>query len=179
MYYVMTCQSPAQGYLATLNYDNSEDMDFLRSWMSGDRFQIPPPTPVVLTWEPDPGTLLAEMWQSPVTLMTKRLHSVLMAAGVHNIDIYPAEIHDPKNGRVSTEYFAFNLLGQIAADNLRRHDNVMISAPEISSASAKGALMFRLADSVNTIIVHESIKKAIETAGIHTLTFIELADWTG
>lgn len=180
MYYVMTCLSPAQGYLATLNYDDSADTDFLRSWMSGDRFDIPPPTPLVLTREPAPATVLAELWQSPVTLMTARLHAALLAAGVSNLDTYPAEIHDPEQGRVHTDYVAFNLIGRIAAaESLRRHDDVLISAPEISSARTDGVLMFRLAEAVNAIVVHASVKQAIEAAGIDTLTFIEPSDWTG
>lgn len=180
MYYVMTCLSPAQGYLATLDYDDSADPDFLRSWMSGDRFDVPPPTPLVLTRETAPDTVLAELWQSPVTLMSKRLHAALLAAGVSNLDIYPAEIHDPAQGLVHDDYVAFNLIGRIAAaDSLRRHDDVLISAPEISSARVDGALMFRLAEAVNTIVVHDSVKQAIEAAGIDTLTFIDPADWTG
>ena len=63
--------------------------------------------------------------------------------------------------------------------SLRRHDDVLISAPEISAARVDGALMFRLAEAVNTIVVHDSVKQAIEAAGIDTLTFIDPADWTG
>jgi hypothetical protein len=39
--------------------------------------------------------------------------------------------------------------------------------------------MFRLAESVNGIVVHESVKKAIEAAEIDTLTFIPPEEWVG
>ena len=37
--------------------------------------------------------------------------------------------------------------------------------------------MFRLAESVMGIVVHESVKQAIEAAGIDTLTFVDPAEW--
>lgn len=47
----------------------------------------------------------------------------------------------------------------------------------VDPAKADGALMFRLAESVNTILLHESVCDAIEAAGIDTLTFYEPESW--
>ena len=180
MYYVMTCLSPAEGYLATLDFDFSDDEDLLRSWMSGERFEIEPPQPLRLTREPRPSTVLAEMSQVPLPVMTKRLLAALTSAGVSNLDLYPAEIFDPETGATHTDCVAFNLIGRISATTRAlRHDDVLISGPELSADRIDGALMFRLDEAVNAIVVHESVKAAIEASGIDTLTFIEPADWTG
>lgn len=49
----------------------------------------------------------------------------------------------------------------------------------IDAARARGALMFRLAESVSGIVVHESVRKAVEAAGIDSLSFTVPADWAG
>lgn len=180
MYYMMTCLSPEDGYLATLDFDFAEDEDLLRDWMAGERFDILPPQPVRLTREPRPDTVLAEMWQVPLPVMRARLYDALVGAGVTNIDTYPAEIHDPETGFIDRDYLAFNIVGRIAAtEALTLHDDVLISAPRLSAEKIGGALMFRLDEAVNAIVVHDSVKAAIEAAGIDTLSFIEPADWTG
>ena len=43
----------------------------------------------------------------------------------------------------------------------------------IDEAKAKGQLMFRLAESLSTILVHESVKKALEHAQIPLIEFYE------
>jgi hypothetical protein len=49
----------------------------------------------------------------------------------------------------------------------------------IDEAAAGGALLFRLAESVNAIVVHERVRRHLEASGITTLTFIEPEDWAG
>jgi hypothetical protein len=180
MYFIMTCLSSEDGYLATLDYDVSDDPDPLRSWMSGERFDIAPPVPVRLTRVPRADTVLAEMWQSPVAVMSDRLHQALLSAGVSNLDVYPAEILDEETGLVHPRFVAFNIVGRIAAaERLTRHDDVLVSAPELSAELIDGALLFRLDEAANAIVVHQSVKRAVESAGIDTMTFIEPSAWAG
>lgn len=180
MYYIITCLSPEHGYLANLDYDWSEDEDPLRSWMAGERFDLLPPLPVRTTREEREDTILAELYQVPVPLMTTRLYDVLVQAGVTNIDTYPAEIHEPAKGIThKNEYVAFNIVGLRSAAALTRHDDVLISAPHVSDQAGPNGLLFRLQESVNAIFIHASVKEAIEAAGIDTLTFLEPSEWTG
>jgi hypothetical protein len=179
-YYMMTCLDPADGYLATLEYDSSADEDLLRDWMAGERFEIQPPQPVRVTRVERPSTVLAEMWQVPVPLMTHRLHAALESAGVANLEVFPAEIVDAKTGTVNTDYVAFNIVGAIAAMVSRPPaGSDLIVGPQLDAAKIAGALLFRLAEAVNAIVVHESVRKAVEGAGIDTLTFLEPQDWAG
>ena len=181
MYYVMLCLDPELGYLATLDYDFADDDDPMRDWMAGERFEIAPPTPVAALIEPRANTVLAEMWQVPVPIMSKRLHEALLAAGVANLDVYPAELTEKKTGKVHSDFLAFNVVGLVNAKSVRRSDaqSELIEGAIIDAASARGALAFRLADSVNAIVVHESVKTRVEESGIATLTFVAPDDWTG
>lgn len=46
-------------------------------------------------------------------------------------------------------------------------------------AKTRGTLMFRLAEAVNAIVIHEKVKAAVQAAGIDTLTFMPPEDWVG
>jgi hypothetical protein len=96
---------------------------------------------------------------------------------------------DPINNRVINDYVAFNLIGAVAAADLEKSDfnaanpermiAVDFDSVTIADDATQGALMFRLAQSVNAILVHQRVKDQIEAAGIDTLTFIPPEDWAG
>jgi hypothetical protein len=101
MYYVMKCLSPYTGPLAMLSYRPDHPS---RSWAQADKFSTNPAEPAYLRAPPEPvrvqvkknrSGVMAEFWDVPVPLMTKRLFHALQGAGVENIDTYDAEIVDP------------------------------------------------------------------------------------
>ncbi|MCC6337682.1 MAG: hypothetical protein IT380_27280, partial [Myxococcales bacterium] len=49
----------------------------------------------------------------------------------------------------------------------------------IDETRARGALMFRLAESLNAILIHDDVCEAILDAGIETLSFFETDAWAG
>jgi len=187
-YFVFGVEDPEEGYRARLVYTRDYP---LRSWMTGNRFDREPPEPIIikLRGTDEDDWVLGDLWLTPITVMSSRLHEVLVQAGVDNLDTYAVELHDPEDGTVYKDFVAFNLVGKIAAADAGKTQffagsrERMISADIDSLAvdgdKARGALMFRLAESVNAVIVHESVKNAIEGAGIDTLTFIEPEDWAG
>jgi hypothetical protein len=195
MYFIMMCQSPMKGDLAMLGYQPD---DPFRSWASGDRFSTdpaaesydrPPPEPVHAEILKGYSGIMAEFWDDPVPLMTKRLHKALLAAGVDNLDVYQAEIVDPKTKAVNQDYVAFNIVGKISAADLKKSQvdpgnrskmvSMDLNSVAIDEGKARGALLFRLAESVNAIVVHEKVKQAILAQGINTLTFIPPEQWAG
>jgi hypothetical protein len=126
---------------------------------------------------------MAEFWDSPVPVMTKRLFTALQQAGVTNIESYHAEISDPAANKTWDNYVAFNIVGKIKAADLKKSsqdpmipwfDSVAIDVP-----ATREALLFRLAESVNAIVVHEKVKQHLEANGIDTLTFIPPEQWAG
>jgi hypothetical protein len=48
----------------------------------------------------------------------------------------------------------------------------------IDSSKAKGALLFRLEEAVNAIVVHKRVREAIEGA-IRGMTFYDPREWSG
>ncbi|NOK21586.1 imm11 family protein [Corallococcus carmarthensis] len=187
-YYVLGVEDPDVGYRARLAYTRDHP---LRSWMTGVRFdkQPPAPIPLKLRGTDEEGWVLGELWLTPITVMSKRLHEVLLRAGVDNLDTYAVELTDPEDGTVYRDFVAFNLVGKVAAADAgktrfaaggkERTGSADIDSLAVDLDKTRGALMFRLAESVNAIVVHASVKDAIEAAGISTLTFLEPEDWAG
>ncbi|MCX9156604.1 hypothetical protein OPU71_10770 [Niveibacterium sp. 24ML] len=182
MYYMMHCPDPEVGYLAMLDYDFSEDPDPLRDWMSADRFDEPPPLPVRVTVAPRPNSVIGEMWQVPLPIMSKRLLETLTKGSVSNIDSYPLVFEMPDGSIRQDTHVAFNLIGKISTVAQRGYikgGNELLGGVRLNEEAIGDALMFRLAESVNAIVVHDSIKAAIQAAGIDTLQFIAPESWTG
>ena len=185
-YYVLNCEDPEEGYLARISYSSD---DLRRSWLLAERFANPPPEPLsaVIRGLDEEGTVLADLWLTPLPVMSRRLHAALIGAGVDNLDTYAVVLRDPAGGRTFDDYLAFNVIGKIAAADLAASDYdaaqtdrrvaMDIDRLVLASARPRGALMFRLAESVNTLLVHGSVRQRIEDAGIATLTFYAPEDW--
>jgi hypothetical protein len=86
------------------------------------------------------------------------------------------------------DYLAFNIIGVIAAADLSKSEYhawdeskvaLDFNSLVIDEIKTRNALIFRLAEATNGIVIHESVKKAIEAAGINTLTFISPEEWVG
>jgi hypothetical protein len=133
--------------------------------------------------------VIPEQCDVPVPVMSRRMMKILQDVGVSNIDFYDAAITDQQTGAEYVTHVAYNLIGAIAAADLKttrfwpgnssRLIDADIESLGIDNAKVGGALMFRLAESVNGIVVHESIKRAIEAAGLTTVTFVLPEEWIG
>jgi hypothetical protein len=166
----------------------SPDIPF-RRWASGARFKAPPSEPVVATIKEGYAGIMAEFWTNPVPVMTKRLLRALEQGGVTNLDTYRAEIHDPASGAIYHDHVAFNIIGVVSAADLKnsqfdptqedRKISMLFDAVAIDAGKAHDLLLFRLAESVNAIMVHQKVRQHIEASGIDTLTFVEPEDWAG
>lgn len=186
MYYILECFSSPEGPKARIEY---RDDDPFRFWNAGEQLDSVPELPIRARVVTDRQTMLAELWDTPLPVMTKRLHETLVAAGVTNLDVYPVILTDSRSGEEITDYVAFNIVGAIAAADMQatrfapgsteRMISADIDSLTIDPAKTRGALLFRLAEAVNAIVVHEKVKAAVEAAGIDTLTFMSPEDWVG
>lgn len=179
-YYVLHCLSPDDAEHAMLSYiEDDED----RSWHAGKRFDRPPAEPIQVEIDPDLPGVIPEFTDQPLPLMTTRLHEALRRAGVANLDVYKAVITDPNSGRTFSSHVAANIIGVVAAADLRK-SNYDPSIPwfdslSINTTATRGALLFRLAESVNAILIHERVKESLDKQGINTLTYIPPEQWAG
>jgi hypothetical protein len=171
---------------------------FLRDWLEASRFtddpdaeeyERTPPLPVEAEIEAAQAGVLQDFIAVPLPLLSKELQQAFVEAGVDNIDYYPAKIIDQKSGDVITSHVAFNVVGKISAADLQRtafspgSTKRMISADidrlGVSEGAAREMLVFRLAESVNAILVHERVQEQIEAAGITGVEFLDPEDWAG
>lgn len=159
------------------------------SWTSGRRFRRPPVEPVEITIDPTHSDDLLEFENITALVMTKRLLKALQETGVDNLDVYRAVIRNPESGFETHDYVACNLIGLVKAADLSGSKvvggsgdgliDVDFDAVKIDPLKAKDHLLFRLAENISAIVVHESVKNHILNSGIDTITFVEPEDWIG
>ena len=155
------------------------------SWISGERFNATISTPLEFDVEPeeDYQGLPAEMFFGETFLMTTRLVDALKEAGVDNIDCYPATLTHIETGE-KYDYQAVNIIGTRMAADLEKSDwesfdgdartDTFFNKLVVDEEKVGGLLLFRLAESLSTVIVHEKVKDHLLASGIDTLTFLEL-----
>lgn len=119
---------------------------------------------------------LPNFLSQPKPIMSKKLLEVIRAAGVNNIDAYKADFYYADGSKAPGEYFIVNVIGVVAAADMSKsvydpnQPDKMIAMSfdslTIDQSKTHGLLMFRLAENIVEIILHEKVKKAIEKANI-------------
>ncbi len=184
MYYVMTCE----GIYPRNTIGESPDVPG-SPWNDGQPLADAIPEPLVYALDPDyPGQMLP-LYDIAEPLMREDLLGALEQAGVDNLQTYRAVIRDTVKNLEHKNYKAVNIIGVVSCADMDRSermattDSTMVDADfrhlVIDEAKTGGALMFRLAEAVSAIVVHEKVKKAIEDAGIPGMVFYEPGEWSG
>ena|SRR2546425_5903859 len=136
-----------------------------------------------------PGLLQTLYHEEGVPLMRDDLVEALHEAGVDNLQLFPAVVLDETTGTRHTNYKAFNVVGIVSCADKNQSvlmgttDSEMIDVDFdrlfIDESKTQGALLFRLAEAVNAIVVHESVRKTIEERGIDGIVFYGPGEWAG
>ena len=137
----------------------------------------------------DGDGLMMPMFNRGILLFRDDLLSALKSAGVENLQLFDAVLIDPvANVRYET-YKAVNVVGLIAAADLEKSEYSTPSGiPRIDTdfdslaldpSKIKDTYMFRLAESVNAIVIRHNVKQAVEGAGIPYIDFVEPEEWFG
>lgn len=155
-------------------------------WFAGARFDQRIAEPVEVTLKPyrpdDQSREIAEYIKGTIPLFRDDLIRGLQEAGVDNLDLYQAVLIDPDDGKRYTTHKAVNIIGVITAADLGRSDaiinpggaviDVSFNSLVVDEAKTKGVLMFRLAESPTTILVHRSVKDHLRQRGFTALRFV-------
>jgi Immunity protein family (Imm11) len=166
-YYVLTAYHPKRMLLGSL-----ADPSFNDSWVFGQRFTAAPPNPVR-------ASILAGYEHADVLdyfgtppIMSERFYQALTGAGVDNLDVYEAQLVSADASVRLQGYKAFNVLGLVRAADLERTKfapdsrsrliDASMDSLAIDPAKARGLLLFRLAEYSGAVIVHGSVKRALE-----------------
>lgn len=123
-------------------------------------------------------------------IMHDCLVAALKAAGVGNLQLFPARILDPDNAVVHKDYQAFNVVGLVAAADVRastlmdessevRHLSTNFDSLVLDEEKAIGFDLFRLAENCSAICVSEKVKREIEARNIPGIVFYGPGEWSG
>lgn len=184
-YYMLGCFGPD-------DEDSTEIRNIPRppgvSWNSGTRITAPVPTPLRVELDPEHPGVLLPMYHKGILIFSDAMIEALHTAGVDNLDLYDVIIDDPFTGKPHLDYKVVNIIGAIAAADLGQSKfkawgtplvDVDFDSLVIDSAKTGGALMFRLAENVAGIVVHEHVKNQLEKARIQYLDFDPPEQWVG
>lgn len=184
MHYVMTCEGKHP--IAAI-----DEVPRLPGgpWMKGKPMAIDVPVPLVYTLDAGrPGNLKA-MYDKAIPLMRDDLVEALAEAGVDNLERFAAVIRDTAAGKEYANYKAVNIVGVLACADMDRSEvlggvdsrliDVDFASLVIDEAKAAGALLFRLAEAVNAIVVDEKVKQQVVDRGIPGMVFYGPGEWSG
>jgi hypothetical protein len=184
-YFVMTCE----GLLPAATVEGEPDPPG-PPWMTGTPVEAWN-MPANFNYRVDPKRKgpLKPFYDSPaIPLMRRDLKEALLVAGVDNVEFFPAILEDSRDGIRHDEYDAFNVIGLVsatdqresaAADGQVRLLDTDFASLTLSPEKASGLLLFRLAENASAIVVHESIRQAVEQRAIPGMTFYGPGEWAG
>ncbi len=192
MYFVLRCSLPKnEKGEALLEIHNCFEIGNVWHWRDGKKLEPDEqdvPTPIMIDFEPFRGYQgpPVELLDACIPIMSKRLADALTEAGVDNIDFFSANLKNSVTGQLY-DYMAFKVVGLVLAANLDKskwesYDGITIADTSFESlafdeSKSKGLLMFRLAENINALMIHESVRNHILAKGINSLTFVRPEDW--
>jgi hypothetical protein len=182
-YYMMGCENEDAMMLSHLQEVDGQD------WFEGRPFRTRPQEPIeIFVSSGYEDRVLLEFFPVQM-LMREDLVACLRGAGVDNMEVYDAVVRDTESAHDYEGYKAVNVVGVIAAadrartifhpDNPSRLINADIESLYIDPAKTGGALMFRLAEAITGLIVHENVKNAVEAGDFPNMIFADPEEWVG
>ena len=154
------------------------------SFIAGRRFVRPLPE-LEIRFEAHGAFVLTDdlvIRQRRCLVHSDRLVEVLRRAGVDGIDYYPCRLVNDVDGAAYQTYQAANLLdvihcidaeqSELEMDDEEPNEIWYIHRLKLIEDRLGDSLMFRLGERRNTVIVHESVKQAIESQGLSGPVFL-------
>lgn len=182
-WYLLECHgTPDRDWASLHRIPRYEGVSWNRGVLLGDKV----PVPVTLHLDPEAPGHLPPMFHKGVLAMSRAMAEALEACGVDNLELFDAVLVDERTGTRRDDYLVVNVLGAIAAADLgasrhRAHGrplfDVEFDALVIQEDRPRGALMFRLAENLSGIVVHEQVRRGLEAAGIGPLDFVPPGQW--
>ncbi|ACR10753.1 conserved hypothetical protein [Teredinibacter turnerae T7901] len=190
MFYVLGCSSKPRRWLDLDNYVSRGYKKLGIKWFRGTPFPVELPNPLYFQLEPkEDGNPDVAEYLPPFLegfscpLFRDDLLEILYACGVDNFDVYSAEILDPDSGKVYKNYKAVNIIGAVAAADMEKSEYVLsdgiplIDVPfdklVLRKDEIQDLLIFRLAENLTTILVHESIRNVLLDKGYITGEYMD------
>lgn len=160
------------------------------NWRLGRTIEAAVPQPLVYTLDSDyEGQPKPVYYEKAIPVMRDDVVAALTSAGVDNIQYFDAVLVNPATGQRHDNYKAYNIVGLVACADMgssevadpssARMGDIDFQGLVIDEAKAAGHLLFRLAENVSAVVVHDSVKRAIEASGIPGFVFYGPGEWSG
>jgi hypothetical protein len=192
MYFVLKCPPLVnKNGEALMEIHNCFEVGNVWDWCDGLSLESDEknfPIPINIDFEPFRGYVgpPRELVDVCIPIMSKRLADTLLEAGVDNVEFFPATLKNTITGQ-TYEYRAFKIVGLVAAADLSKSEWTSYDGKSVADvgfenlvldkSKTRGLLIFRLAENINALMVHERVRKHIIANGIDTLTFVKPEDW--
>jgi hypothetical protein len=160
------------------------------NWRLGRPITDAVPVPIVYMLNPRfKGQPKPMYYEKAIPVMRDDVAAALRGAGVDNIQYFDAVLKDPGTGADHRNYRAYNIVGLVACADMvasKRMStgsgtmgDVDFESLVVDESKTGGALLFRLAENVSAIVVHDKVKEAIEASGIPGFVFYGPGEWSG
>ncbi|NOX90994.1 MAG: hypothetical protein GXP18_00660 [Gammaproteobacteria bacterium] len=175
-------------YLDCYGFRSSYGTTF--KWFRGSRFTESPPEPFeikLLPYDaanPDQAPLIPSYYDHKIVLMRDDLIAAMEAFGVDNLDKYTVNLTDPDDGTVYTNYKAVNIIGVVAAADMGKSQSTVHNSIPLVDVSfdklvideikVQDLLLFRLAENLMTILIHESLRNYLLEKGFDDIKYYQL-----
>ena len=163
MYYQLDCDGP--GMTAYINPEGRP----IRAPMHGQLVNVAPEKlPIRFKYSDPTGSSLFDYYAGKC-LMSKRLVTALEGAGVDNLQSFEAELRNEADGVVNKDYCVINIVGlvtcaDVAASKTSELGSTYYFHDLVIDPSRVGDLrIFRLAESLMDVLIHEQVAKSIES----------------
>lgn len=198
-YYILDCKPPLEvdHYRLQVGYPAND-----KRWVEGIIFSDqdtregfhPPDEPIGLNTKADTEDsprVYADLYWIPIPLMSRRLVAAFRAAGVDNLQTFETKLLTVLGDKLlpADNYLAVNIVGCVTAADLEKSQTnpevmeKMVSMDfhslSVDESKARGSLIFRMAENVTAVLVHEDVRRHIEAGGITTLTWFAPEEWAG
>ena len=186
MYYVLA-EKPQGSTEDLAVIETCPEVPGIETWLLGEKFDVPVSEPLTFDLDDNYSGRLPDFFDETIPLFSDKLLSALYEIGVDNIDAFPAVIVDGKDNVVSDKYYAVNIIGVVAAADVSASliaegetltlIDTSFDSLEIDESKTLGMLLFRLAENVGAILVHQKVKDYLVAHGFENLGFIEPKNW--
>ena len=151
---------------------------------------VPDPFPVTLkplnVQSADHSPYLPSLLEGTGPLFREDLVEAMQSFGVDNLQTFNVALLDPDNGTTYTNYKAVNVIGLIAAADMAQSDatvhpggpviDVDFDSLVVDESKTKGALIFRLAESTNALLVADRLRDFLLSKNFDDIDFFDPKD---
>jgi hypothetical protein len=152
-------------------------------WLHGVSFEESPPVPLVLELE-TAGEVrpFADYMPWEIPLLSAQARQALTEAGVDNVDYYPVAAWHLASGSAPA-YLAFNVVGAVSIVDAAASRSYKPLGPAgsqmfekllIDPTRAQGLHLFRMAESLSTLVASERVRQSCLAAGLASIDFLPL-----